>query len=149
MSDQAPAELVSELGDMLYRVQCNYEREGSGPGSRFEGRRLEDVQAQRMIRAIREHDAHAPVIVERGTHLDVTWPSGRGDVFTCTPELVEGWAEQINTLRADNGALEATAERLRGALAEIASQQWCITGVTPSVFAFNSMIKVARKALES
>jgi hypothetical protein len=36
---------------MLMRIARNYEREGSGPGGRFEGRLLEDVQAAAVVRA--------------------------------------------------------------------------------------------------
>ena len=46
--------LTVEIADMLRRVEANYEREGSGPGSRFEGRLLEDVQAEAVLRRIRE-----------------------------------------------------------------------------------------------
>jgi hypothetical protein len=42
--------LVREIADMLARVERNYDREGSGPGSRFEGRLLEDVQAEAVAR---------------------------------------------------------------------------------------------------
>jgi hypothetical protein len=42
--------LVSE---MLHHIAVNYGREGSGPGSRFEGRLLEDVQAERITRFFR------------------------------------------------------------------------------------------------
>jgi hypothetical protein len=45
--------LVVEVADMLYRIEVNYEREGSGPGSRFEGRLLEDVQAEAVVRLLR------------------------------------------------------------------------------------------------
>lgn len=41
---------IAEMADMLYRVSVNYDREGSGPGSRFEGRLLEDVQAELVFR---------------------------------------------------------------------------------------------------
>ncbi len=41
--------LVIEISDALHRIMVNYEREGSGPGSRFEGRLLEDVQAEWII----------------------------------------------------------------------------------------------------
>jgi len=44
--------LVRDMADMLYRIEVNYEREGSGPGSRFEGRLLEDVQAEAIVRMI-------------------------------------------------------------------------------------------------
>ena len=50
--------LTLELADILRRIEINYEREGSGPGSRFEGRLLEDVQAERIVRAIRAPDGH-------------------------------------------------------------------------------------------
>lgn len=48
--------LVTEIADMLWRIQCNYQREGAGPGSRFEGRTLEAVQARAVIRHVREAD---------------------------------------------------------------------------------------------
>jgi hypothetical protein len=44
--------LVTEVSDMLYRITANYEREGSGPASRFEGRLLEDVQAEAVLRLL-------------------------------------------------------------------------------------------------
>lgn len=46
--------LEAEIADTLYRIQVNYEREGTGPGSRFEGERLEVVQARWVIRRLRE-----------------------------------------------------------------------------------------------
>ena len=46
--------LVVELSDALYHIAVNYDREGSGPGSRFEGRLLEDVQAEWIVRQLRE-----------------------------------------------------------------------------------------------
>lgn len=50
--------LTREVADALARVERNYEREGSGPGSRFEGRLLEDVQAELAVRMTR--DAELP-----------------------------------------------------------------------------------------
>jgi hypothetical protein len=47
---------VTEIEEMLYRIACNYDREGSGPGSRFEGKTLERCQAESVIRHIRWHD---------------------------------------------------------------------------------------------
>lgn len=44
--------LVLEVADMLARIETNYDREGSGPGSRFEGRLLEDVQAEAAVRRV-------------------------------------------------------------------------------------------------
>jgi hypothetical protein len=46
--------LIAELADMLVRIEANYERETSGPGSRFEGQRLEVVQARSLLKTIRE-----------------------------------------------------------------------------------------------
>ena len=45
--------LMLEIADMLRRIEINYDREGSGPDSRFEGRLLEDVQAERVVRFLR------------------------------------------------------------------------------------------------
>lgn len=42
--------LVREVADTIARTGANYDREGSGPGSRFEGRLLEDVQAEMAVR---------------------------------------------------------------------------------------------------
>lgn len=42
---------------MLVRIERNYEREGSGPGSRFEGQRLEVVQARAMLRRVLQASA--------------------------------------------------------------------------------------------
>lgn len=47
-----PAGLTLEIADMLRRIEYNYDREGSGPGSRFEGRLLEDVQAEAVLRRV-------------------------------------------------------------------------------------------------
>ena len=44
---------------MLIAIEANYERETSGPGSRFEGQRLEIVQARAVLRRIREIEARA------------------------------------------------------------------------------------------
>lgn len=41
--------LAREIGDRLYRITRNYEREGTGPGSRFEGQLLEDVMAVAVV----------------------------------------------------------------------------------------------------
>jgi hypothetical protein len=46
--------LITQVADILWRIARNYEKEGSGPGSRFEGRLLEDVQAERIVRMLRE-----------------------------------------------------------------------------------------------
>jgi len=57
--DGGDDELAEEIAQMLVRVEANYRREGSGPGSRFEGQCLETAQARRVIREIRERDAAA------------------------------------------------------------------------------------------
>lgn len=45
-------DLVRELDGLLWRIEGNYNREGSGPGSRFEGKTLEAVQARALIRHV-------------------------------------------------------------------------------------------------
>jgi hypothetical protein len=46
-----PGDPVTQaISDMLARISRNYDLEGSGPGTRFEGRLLEDVQAEAVIR---------------------------------------------------------------------------------------------------
>lgn len=45
--------LIRDVSDTLFRIARNYDREGSGPGSRFEGRLLEDVQAECVVREVR------------------------------------------------------------------------------------------------
>ncbi len=42
------------VADALWRIEGNYHREGAGAGSRFEGERLEVVQARFVIRTLRE-----------------------------------------------------------------------------------------------
>jgi hypothetical protein len=51
---------VTEIEEMLYRILVNHEREGSGPGSRFEGKTLERCQSEQVIRHIRWHDSKHP-----------------------------------------------------------------------------------------
>lgn len=48
----------------------------------------------------------AAQITERDGRLVVTWPTGRG-LTTCTPDVIEGWAAQVNTLRAERDRLRA------------------------------------------
>jgi len=50
-------ELIEELAGMLVRIERNYERETSGPGSRFEGQRLEVVQARSVLRRVLQASA--------------------------------------------------------------------------------------------
>lgn len=49
---QPATELEERIAAMLYHIQCNYEREGTGVGSRFQGERLEIVQARAVIREL-------------------------------------------------------------------------------------------------
>lgn len=54
-----PDPLVEEIAQTLYSIEVNYEREGAGPGSRFEGETLERVQARYVVRRVRDHDARS------------------------------------------------------------------------------------------
>lgn len=45
---------------MIVRIEANYERETSAPGSRFEGQRLEAVQVRAVLRRLRELGWRAP-----------------------------------------------------------------------------------------
>lgn len=55
MPPTKPAEnaLEEEVARLLVAIESNYYREGSGHGSRFEGERLEVVQARAVIRRVR------------------------------------------------------------------------------------------------
>lgn len=44
--------LAEEIAQMLWHIEGNYNREGSGPGSRFEGRTREAVQAEAVLRRV-------------------------------------------------------------------------------------------------
>jgi hypothetical protein len=50
----ADDQAVAEISNMLVRIEYNYLRETSAPGTRFEGQRLEDVQARAVLRRLRE-----------------------------------------------------------------------------------------------
>ena len=58
-------DLIEDIAQMLVCIEANYERETSGPGSRFEGQRLEVVQARAVIRRVRE--AAIRDVAARGT----------------------------------------------------------------------------------
>lgn len=48
-----PSNSITRLiADGLASIERNYAREGSGPGSRFEGMLLEDAQAEWVMRTI-------------------------------------------------------------------------------------------------
>lgn len=53
-SAAADEQLVEELAWMIVRIENNYQRETSGPGSRFEGQRLETAQVRAVLRRLRE-----------------------------------------------------------------------------------------------
>ena len=44
--------LAREIADGIRHIEYNYAREGAGPGSRFEGKLLEDVQAEWVMREL-------------------------------------------------------------------------------------------------
>lgn len=50
----AEDQLAEELSWAIAAIEANYDREGSGPGSRFEGQRLESVQVRWLLRRLRE-----------------------------------------------------------------------------------------------
>lgn len=50
----AEAALIEEIAGMLARIDHNWRAETSGPGSRSEGRRLEVVQAEAVLRRLAE-----------------------------------------------------------------------------------------------
>ena len=53
MTDQSAHEqLVADLAHSLYAILANYEREGAGPGSRFEGQTCEYAQAKFAVRTV-------------------------------------------------------------------------------------------------
>lgn len=64
--------LTRLVADALAAIERNYEREGSGPGSRFEGRLLEDVQAEYAVRQVRAQDPR--VMSEEEFITEVTGP---------------------------------------------------------------------------
>lgn len=82
-----PAGLALEAADMLRRIEINYDREGSGPGSRFEGRLVEDVQAEAVVRLLRSRlDAFLAAAETggtpgRGVLDDLRFELKRGDVY--------------------------------------------------------------------
>jgi hypothetical protein len=53
--------LVIAVADTLRRVEVNYDREGSGPGSRFEGMLREDVQARAVVAMVRSQYPATPL----------------------------------------------------------------------------------------
>jgi hypothetical protein len=67
--------LVREAAALLAAIERNYEREGSGPGSRFEGRLLEDVQAEAVVRLAQDPAARKYLaLLDEATQ--VMWNTG-------------------------------------------------------------------------
>lgn len=101
--------LTRSVADMLRRIEANYEREGSGPGSRFEGELLEDVQARAVIEAANRAGQAAYV------------PRLRA-VLSDAPERIGAVAGEVARMIADErDALAAGSERLRAELRELAA----------------------------
>lgn len=101
--------LVRELSDGLNRITRNYEREGSGPGSRFEGQLLEDVQAEWVMRELlaRELSPH-------GMPLPLMPPG----------MTVKGTDPQLALVCADHGEVLKTHEISLRTLSFEARRHW-------------------------
>jgi hypothetical protein len=54
--------LADDVAGLIYRIEVNYSREGAFPGSRFEGQRLEFVQAWAVIRHVKDALAVSDVL---------------------------------------------------------------------------------------
>jgi hypothetical protein len=91
-----PDPAVREVADMLRRIQINYEREGSGPGSRFEGEMLETVQARAVIRHLRAHLVEDLRMVVEGAikNWAVLYPIPANGLARGVEEVLAGkWAD--------------------------------------------------------
>jgi hypothetical protein len=53
---------IREMGDSVAGIERNYEREGAGPGSRFQDQLLADIQASWVVKQTRRRDAVAAVV---------------------------------------------------------------------------------------
>jgi hypothetical protein len=104
-------ELTAEIAGMLVRIEKNYLRETSAPGTRFEGLTLESVQAEAVIRRVRERlyeqlgNEHYVIFTENGWstehsvecrlsgHMhECAYHAAIGRVFADQdPEGTEGW----------------------------------------------------------
>lgn len=103
--------LVRQAADMIAAIERNYDREGSGPGSRFEGRRLEDVQAEAVTRLVRAavRQATAAVLTREevtavATHLHDE--SGCG----CDPRYLKSCVNMASAVLQAGQAIRARAE---------------------------------------
>lgn len=78
-----PEALVSELADAFWRIEGNYNRESSGPGSRFDGQRLEFALALFAVRQCRRAfrpriEAEAAALVRDLVDPDACWYDHHG-----------------------------------------------------------------------
>jgi hypothetical protein len=105
--------LVRELADGLNRVTRNYEREGSGPGSRFEGRLLEDVQAEWAVRELLVRDMNLTGLPTALMPAGMTITAG-----------VEGEAETCILMCRDHGRVMDFGEHSLRTLAFEARRHW-------------------------
>lgn len=98
--------LAKEIGDRLHLVTRNYEREGSGPGSRFEGQLLEDVLAVAVMHWLAEE--------------------GRGDPFVPLPAgmTVNSLGEPVELICRDHGVVLAGGEISLRTLSFEARRHW-------------------------
>lgn len=123
--------LTCSVADMLRRIEANYDREGSGPGSRFEGRLLEDVQAGRVIEAVaaplREQVRHFEGLVTIAREeRDAVYAQCKADVEAARAEAAS-LREQLDRAESDvsdyRDALTAMQRERDAALADVASAE--------------------------
>jgi hypothetical protein len=82
--------LLISVADALRRIEVNYDREGSGPGSRFEGELLEDLQARQAVAMVRSHerpDAGTTRHIPTGATW-ITWADGKQPPWNLVAEAV-------------------------------------------------------------
>lgn len=92
--------LVRAVADALAAIERNYAQEGSGPGSRFEGRLLEDVQAERVTRMV-WHAAGQEPLPSRALSLSPPDPAD----WDYPPYDGPRWCARCGALLADRDEL--------------------------------------------
>lgn len=45
--------ITQEIADVIYKVECDYDREGSGPNSRFKDECRDHAQAREVVNYLR------------------------------------------------------------------------------------------------
>lgn len=75
--------LIKDLAEALWRIEGNYNREGSGPGSRFEGKTLDRAMAEYAVKAVREHDGRTGAVVPVGAPMMAMFFSDADPVILC------------------------------------------------------------------